>query len=49
MSNTTVTDECSYIGKVNDMATEDYKKIYLDSVEASFASKEVKDYLRTLI
>lgn len=49
VSNTTVTDECSYIGKVNDMATEDYKKIYLDSVEASFASKEVKDYLRTLI
>lgn len=49
VSNTNVTKECEAIDEVVHMSFEDYKKIYLDSVKASFASAEVKEALIKLI
>ncbi len=31
------------------MSYEDYKKIYMDSVDAAFTTEEIKGYLKTLI
>lgn len=49
VSGTTVTDECNYMNKSKSITMDEYRKIYMDSVEASFASEELKDKLRSLI
>ncbi|HAK43512.1 MAG TPA: adenosine deaminase [Clostridium sp.] len=49
VSATNITGECKSIDKVVNMTHEDYKKIYNDSVDATFATEEVKAYLKTLI
>lgn len=49
VSATNITGECKSIDKVVNMTHEDYKKIYNDSVDATFATEEVKLYLKTLI
>ncbi|WP_346891295.1 adenosine deaminase [Clostridium sp. UBA3887] len=49
VSATNVTGECESIGKVVNMSYEDYKKIYMDSVDAAFTTEEIKGYLKTLI
>lgn len=49
VSNTNVTKECEAIDGEFNMSLEDYKNIYNDSVDASFASEEVKVQLRKLI
>jgi len=49
VSATNVTNECESINHVANMTYEDYKKIYNDSVDASFATEEIKAYLKTLI
>jgi len=49
VSATNVTGECESIGKVVNMTYEDYKKIYMDSVDAAFTTEEIKEYLKTLI
>jgi adenosine deaminase len=49
VSATNVTYECESIHRVVNMTYEDYKKIYNDSVDAAFATEEVKGYLKTLI
>lgn len=49
VSATDITGECKSIDKVVNMTYEDYKKIYNDSVDATFATEEVKAYLKTLI
>jgi len=49
VSATDITGECKSIDKVVNMTYKDYKKIYNDSVDATFATEEVKAYLKTLI
>lgn len=49
VSGTTITKECEYVDGVNEITLEDYRKIYLDSVESSFADKETKEWLKKLI
>lgn len=49
VSNTNVTKECKAINSKFNITFEDYKRIYLDSVEASFANEATKAHLRELI
>lgn len=49
VSNTNITKECEGINGTVNMTFEDYKSIYLDSVDATFASEELKENLRKLI
>ncbi|WP_413304019.1 adenosine deaminase [Bacillus sp. 1P10SD] len=49
VSDTTMAKECSIVFDEFNMSEEDYKKIYLDSVEACFASEETKAKLRKYI
>lgn len=49
VSNTNVAKECEEINREVQMSFEEYKNIYLDSVNAAFASDEVKAQLRKFI
>lgn len=49
VSDTTITNECVKINEAIGFTMEEYKNIYLDSVEAAFASEKVKAELRGLI
>lgn len=49
VSDTTMTDEIKIVKENFDITLEDYKKIYNMSVEASFASDEIKDDLKKKI
>lgn len=49
VSNTNVTNECEEIHTNAQLNFQDYKNIYLDSVNAAFATEEVKNYLKKLI
>ncbi|MDQ1147827.1 adenosine deaminase [Bacillus sp. SORGH_AS 510] len=46
VSDTTMAKECTIVFDEFNMSEEDYKKIYLDSVEASFADEETKAKLK---
>lgn len=49
VSDTTMAKECSLVSNEFQMSAEDYKQIYLNSVEASFADAETKEKLRKYI
>ena len=49
VSNTTLTNEHDLMSKAQNMSIEDYKKMYLNGVNASFASQEVKNELKSYI
>lgn len=49
VSDTSVTNECMKINEAIGLTMEEYKIIYIDSVEAAFASEKVKDELKKLI
>lgn len=49
VSNTNVTKECESINSKFNITFEDYKRIYIDSVEASFANEATKAHLKELI
>ncbi|TMU87167.1 adenosine deaminase [Bacillus sp. BHET2] len=46
VSDTTMTKECDLVWSEFEMSDEDYREIYMNSVEASFASDEVKEGLK---
>ena len=47
VSNTTITKELEMLNKFCDLSIEDYKILYLNAVEASFASYETKQLLKS--
>ncbi|WP_251860037.1 adenosine deaminase [Clostridium sp. Marseille-Q2269] len=47
VSNTTITKELEMLHKFCNLSLEDYKKIYLNSVDACFASNELKEKLKS--
>ncbi|CAM2994336.1 adenosine deaminase [Vibrio rarus] len=49
VSNTTMTQEVQKVCELFSLSAEDYRIIYLNSVEQSFASHDVKNYLRQCI
>ncbi|PAB59133.1 adenosine deaminase [Anaeromicrobium sediminis] len=49
VSNTTLTNEHDLMSKAQNMSIEDYEKMYLNGVNASFASEEIKEELRKYI
>lgn len=49
VSNTSMTNECDIVYKEFNISDEDYKQIYLNSVEASFADQETKEMLKKYI
>ncbi|MGG3564465.1 adenosine deaminase [Neobacillus rhizosphaerae] len=49
VSDTTMAKECTIVFNEFNMSEEDYKKVYLDSVEASFANEVTKAKLRKYI
>lgn len=49
VSDTSMANECSIVFEEFDASQEDYKQIYINSVEASFADVETKEKLRKLI
>lgn len=49
VSNITLTEEFENVDKAFNIDFEDYKKIYLDSVDASFCTDELKEQLRLAI
>lgn len=49
VSNTNVTKECEEINEKVQIGFEEYKNIYLDSINAAFASEQVKDQLKKYI
>jgi adenosine deaminase len=46
VSNTNMTNECSVVYKEFNISIEEYKKIYYNSIEASFADLETKEKLK---
>jgi adenosine deaminase len=44
VSGTTMTKECQLVKSEFNMGEEDYRQIYVNSVEASFADKEIKEW-----
>ncbi len=44
VSDTTMTKECQIVNSEFNLSEEDYRQIYLNSVEASFADKETKEW-----
>ena len=44
VSDTTMTKECRLVSSEFNLSEEDYRQIYLNSVEASFADKETKEW-----
>ena len=44
VSDTTMTKECQLVNSEFNLGEEDYRQIYLNSVEASFADKETKEW-----
>ena len=44
VSDTTMTKECQLVNNEFNLSEEDYRQIYLNSVEASFADKETKEW-----
>ena len=44
VSDTTMTKECQLVNSEFNLSEEDYRQIYLNSVEASFADKETKEW-----
>ena len=44
VSDTTMTKECQLVNNEFNLGEEDYRQIYLNSVEASFADKETKEW-----
>jgi len=49
VSNTTMANECDIVFKEFNISEDDYKQIYLTSVEASFANAETKEMLKKYI
>ena len=49
VSNINLTEEFENVHKTFNIDFEDYKKIYLNSVEASFCSEELKEKLKLSI
>lgn len=49
VSDTTMAKECRLVSDEFQMSAEDYKQIYMNSVEASFADEETKDRLKKFI
>ena len=49
VSDTTMANECNIVFKEFNISEDDYKQIYLNSVEASFADSETKDRLKELM
>ncbi|NFN87805.1 adenosine deaminase [Clostridium sporogenes] len=49
VSNTTITKELEMLNKFCDLSIEDYKTLYLNAVEASFASSEIKEILKSYV
>ncbi len=49
VSNTTITKELETLNKFCNLSIEDYKTLYLNAVEASFASSEIKEILKSYI
>jgi adenosine deaminase len=49
VSDTTMTKECELVWNEFAMSKEDYREIYMNSVEACFASDEVKDGLKKYV
>ncbi|MEH7086031.1 adenosine deaminase [Neobacillus drentensis] len=49
VSNTTMANECDIVFKEFNISEDDYKQIYLTSVEASFANAETKEKLKKYI
>lgn len=46
VSDTNMTKECEFVYEAFNITEEDYKQIYLNSVNATFANDEVKEWLR---
>ena len=44
VSDTTMTKECHLVNNEFNLSEEDYRQIYLNSVEASFADQETKEW-----
>ncbi|WP_066073890.1 adenosine deaminase [Neobacillus soli] len=49
VSDTTMANECTIVFNEFKLSEEDYKQIYLNSIEASFADEKIKDQLRKYI
>lgn len=49
VSNIDMTNECNVIFNEFKITSEDYKKIYMNSVEASFSDDETKEWLKSFI
>lgn len=49
VSNVNMTKECDILGETFSLSYEDYKKIYLNSIEAAFTDLETKEKLKTYI
>ncbi|EKX79512.1 adenosine deaminase [Clostridium botulinum CFSAN001628] len=49
VSNTTITKELEMLNKFCGLSIEDYKILYLNAVEASFASSETKEVLKSYV
>ncbi|MGL5615224.1 MAG: adenosine deaminase [Sarcina sp.] len=49
VSNVDLTEECENINQSNGLTLEDYKKVYLNSVDGAFCSDEVKQWLKSQI
>lgn len=47
VSNTNMTHECNILHNKFNITSEDYKKIYFDSIEASFADSDIKKHLKS--
>lgn len=49
VSDTTMANECNIVFNEFKLSEGDYKQIYLNSIEASFADEKIKDQLRKYI
>ncbi|MGG7096197.1 adenosine deaminase [Clostridium sardiniense] len=45
VSNITLTEECNKIDEIHSLSKEDFKKIYLNSVEGAFCDRDTKEWL----